>query len=104
MDGIKISVIISTFNRHKLLKRALKSLYCQTFSPYTFEIIVVDNNSTDETSHMAAAPVNPATTVTKYIKEEKQGISPARNRGVREAKGHIVAFLDDDAIAEPDGI
>jgi glycosyltransferase involved in cell wall biosynthesis len=66
----------------------------------SFEIIIVDNNSHDKTPELAAAYCTRAAPAIRYVKELKQGLSFARNRGAQEARGSIVAFTDDDAIAD----
>lgn len=90
-----ISVIIPAFNEEKLLPRCLVSLQNQTFKG-KYEVIVVDNNSTDKTAHVAK----------KYgarvVLEPRQGIIPARERGFREARSEIIARTDADSVALPD--
>ncbi|MCF6250977.1 MAG: glycosyltransferase family 2 protein [Methylococcaceae bacterium] len=85
-----VSIIIPTFNRSKLLKRALESIYKQSYSEY--EIIVIDDGSTDKTAEMISAlfaDVN-------YIYQSNSGVSAARNKGLEQAKGEWLAFLDSD--------
>ncbi len=100
---MKISVIICTYNREKFLKLALDSYKNQTLSPEEFEIVVVDNNSTDNTKNIVEKFIeeNPGLDV-RYVFEEKQGLSFARNRGIQEAKYEIITFVDDDAEVEND--
>lgn len=97
-----ISIIICTYNRSHHLKNLLKSLYEQVIPEnLKWEIIVVDNNSTDDTFKVVKGFGNdPNNIPIRYIKEEKQGLSHARNRGILESKGKYVAFTDDDAIAD----
>lgn len=89
-----ISVIIPAYNEEELLPKCLESFKTQTFRD--FEIIVVDNNSTDKTAEIAE----------KYdarvVKEKIQGMIPARERGFREAKAEIIARTDADTIVPPD--
>jgi glycosyltransferase involved in cell wall biosynthesis len=98
-----ISAIICTHNREEYLGAAIDSLLAQTLDNY--EIIVVDNASTDRTAEIAKARVNhtsgtaSGTAQVRYIYEPKLGLSVARNRGSSEAKGAILAYLDDDAEA-----
>jgi len=100
---MKISVIICTYNREKFLKLALDSYKNQTLQPEGFEIIIVDNNSTDNTKKIVQKFIgeNPSLDV-RYVFEERQGLSFARNRGIQEAKYEIITFVDDDAEAEKD--
>lgn len=86
---MKISVIIPTYNRYKLLTRAIESIISQTLM--VDEIIVVDDGSTDNTKEI----VNDFTMLT-YIYQENAGVSTARNRGIREASNDWIAFLDSD--------
>jgi len=100
MGTISISVVIATYNRCVYLKEALDSLVCQDLPADAFEIIIVDNNSHDKTPELAASYCNRSEPVIRYVKELKQGLSFARNRGAQEARGSIVAFTDDDAVAD----
>ena len=85
-----ISVVIPTFNRRNLLKRAIHSVIKQTIEPR--EIIVIDNGSTDQTYQMVSSlfpDIN-------YFTEKKRGVSAARNKGIIESKSKWIAFLDSD--------
>ena len=103
MDNPLISVIVCTYNRANLLAGCLRSLVGQTSDKGQFEVIVVDNNSTDETQEIARAFSNKFINF-RIIREIEQGLSNARNRGYREAAGRYVAYIDDDAMAFPDWI
>lgn len=92
----EISIVVCTYNRAALLKGALESLVAQDASPALFEVIVVDNNSTDETQSVTASFNG-----IDSINEAEQGLSAARNAGFRRARGHYVAYLDDDSRADP---
>jgi glycosyltransferase involved in cell wall biosynthesis len=88
----RVSVIITTYNRCELLKRALNSVLDQTYS--NFECIVVDDASTDETSQVVAE-FNDDRII--YIKhKENKHLSAARNTGIHASNGEFIAFLDDD--------
>lgn len=65
-----------------------------------YEIIVVDNNSVDDTASVVRTFMNGSRVPLRYVAEEKQGLSCARNRGISESQGDIVAFIDDDARAD----
>ena len=97
---MKASVIICTYNRAGLLKESIQSVLEQDFPSDQFEIIVVDNNSTDNTRDVVKELSEKFHIPIKYIFEGKQGLSHARNRGIQEAHGEILTFLDDDSIAE----
>ncbi len=91
----EISVIIPTYNRCDLLKRAINSVIKQTITPK--EIIVVDNGSTDQTYEMVSSlfpEIN-------YFIEKKRGVSAARNKGILESKSKWIAFLDSDDTWKP---
>jgi len=98
--SIKISAIICTHNRSDLLPSAIQSLLEQSLPASLFEIIVVDNASTDDTKSVCVQYAS--TPNFRYIYESAPGLSVARNRGVNEAISKYVAFMDDDAIASPD--
>lgn len=87
---VKVSVIIPTFNRAAFLKQAINSVLKQTYTHY--EIIVVDDGSTDDTQQAALS----YGAKVRYIYQENAGPSAARNTGIKAAKGKYVAFLDSD--------
>lgn len=97
----RISVVVCTYNRANLLPKCLLSLAGQTIGADFYEVIVVNNGSTDGTQKIAEefALSHPNFRVAA---EGRQGLSHARNRGYREAKGEYVAYIDDDAMAFPD--
>jgi len=96
-----ISVIICTYNRWKSLRNTLQSLCEQAvFNKFSYEIIVVDNNSNDKTREVVNDFKNKMGEKLKYIFEKKQGKAYALNTGVRKAKGKIIAFTDDDVIVD----
>ena len=90
-----VSVVIPTFNRCNLLKRAINSVIKQTIEPR--EIIVIDNGSIDQTYQMVSSLFPDI----KYFTEKKRGVSAARNKGIIESKSKWIAFLDSDDIWEP---
>src|SRR3990172_1518395 len=98
-DKVKISVVVCTYNRSGLLKDVVRSLQEQDFEGDS-EIIIVDNNSTDNTKNVVEELSTTSPIPIRYFFENKQGLSHARNRGIDEAHGEIVAFIDDDAVAE----
>jgi glycosyltransferase involved in cell wall biosynthesis len=84
-----VSVIITSYNQARFLSHAIESVLTQTYSP--FEIVVVDDGSTDNASQVVAR--YPAV---RYIRQGNQGLSAARNTGLRESNGAYVVFLDAD--------
>ena len=101
----EISVIICSYNRARYIREALESLYRQDADKSTYEVIVVDNNSIDDTDEVCHTFLNNHQDLkAQYLKEAQQGSSFARNRGAYVAKGSILVFMDDDAVAESDFI
>jgi glycosyltransferase involved in cell wall biosynthesis len=99
--GPKISAVLCTHNRADRLRDALQSLRRQTLPPDAFEIIVVDNRSTDSTPALVRDLQSSAPNL-RYVREEELGLNPARNRGWQSATAPYVAYLDDDAVAAPE--
>ena len=97
----RITAIICTFNRANLLLDTLESLACQTLPKDQYEILVVDNASTDATREVVLAFKRRAPVMVRYFLEEEKGVARARNRGWQEAQTELVAYIDDDARAEP---
>lgn len=86
-----VSVIIPTYNRGHLIGRAIDSVLGQTYRD--FEIIVIDDGSTDNTKDLL---LDRYANKIRYISQQNRGVSAARNRGIREACGEFIAFLDSD--------
>lgn len=98
-----ISVIICTYNREKYIYNVLKSIALGTLEHDAYEIILVDNNCTDNTRKEVDHFCNVFPQVKlRYFVETNQGLSHARNRGIRESKGDILVYVDDDATVNPD--
>ncbi len=97
----KVSVVIPTLNRARTLATTLDRIERQTVPPDLYEVLIVDNNSTDGTQAMLRqkAAVYPNLTV---CFQPKPGAAAARNKGLRRSSGEIVLFIDDDIFAEPD--
>jgi glycosyltransferase involved in cell wall biosynthesis len=91
-----ISVVIATRNRAESLKDTLASLTRQSRKPD--EVVVVDNASSDHTRDVALKFVDSLNL--KYVYEAKRGIPYARNAGIQNAGGDIIAFVDDDCVAD----
>jgi glycosyltransferase involved in cell wall biosynthesis len=106
---IEISVIIATWNRGEKLERTLRSLAAQSLPPGRWEAVVVNNNSTDDTAEVFARFVAGNATGdgaggalnVRMVDEPRQGLSWARNRGLAETRGAIIARIDDDEEADP---
>lgn len=92
------SVIFCTYNREKYIYNALKSIVDEKYAYNDYEIVLVNNNSTDSTEKICKQFEKDYPEVNfRYYIETNQGLSYARNRGVKESKGDILVFVDDDA-------
>jgi glycosyltransferase involved in cell wall biosynthesis len=104
MDGpFDVSVILCSYNRGTMLRPALESLAAQDATDVAFEVIIVDNNSTDDTNQIAREFVDGRCGWT-LVFEGQQGLSHARNAGVALARAPIVAFTDDDNRVAPNWV
>ena len=99
----KLSIIICTYNRDKYIAESIQAALNQTSHPDTYEVVVINNNSTDSTHEICTKLLNdPNVPSFHYFVETNQGLSYARNRGMQESKGEIFCFIDDDAMMEKD--
>jgi GT2 family glycosyltransferase len=96
----RISVVVPTYNRLDVLPRVLDALEAQTISPGEFDVIVVDDGSSDGTASFLEG-YRPRFRF-RGLSQANSGPAGARNRGVREAAGEIIAFLGDDTVPEPE--
>ncbi len=98
-----ISAVISTYNRERYLPQVLESLAKQTFAKSDFEIIIINNNSTDTTEAISRGFIASHPELNcRYIIETRQGLSFGRNRGISESTGKYITFIDDDAFLAHD--
>ncbi len=103
--AVQVSVVIATYNRAHLLKGTLEALASQAVpGSLKWEMVVVDNNSRDSTAQVVTAFSKTTAAPVRYVFESEPGVSRARNRGIREARGSIIAFTDDDVLPAPDWI
>ena len=91
----RVSVLIPCYNAAQYLEAALNSVLAQTYTDY--EIIVVDDGSTDDTAQVAARYPQ-----VRYIRQEHRGVSAARNTALAQAQGRLIAYLDADDLWLPD--
>jgi glycosyltransferase involved in cell wall biosynthesis len=91
--SFRVSVIVPAFNQERLVGRAIQSVLAQTLPAH--EIVVVDDGSTDGTASAVARAAAREDRV-RYVRQENAGVSSARNRGIREATGNWLGFLDAD--------
>src|SRR6476469_8906505 len=92
-----VSVVVATYNRCDTVRVTIESLMNQERAGFEYEVIVVDNNSTDDTRRTIDDLRNkPGYENLYYFFEEQQGVSYARNRGIAAARAPVLAFTDDD--------
>jgi GT2 family glycosyltransferase len=94
-----VSVVVPTYNRRESLDRLLRALAQQTLPPERFEVVVVDDGSTDGTAELARSLTLPY--ALRVLRQPNQGPAQARNLGVAQARGPLVVFLDDDVVPRP---
>jgi hypothetical protein len=102
---MKLSILIASYNRSSSLLSSLRELTRQAVPEgIDLEVVIVDNNSTDETKNVVALFVGKNPCRFRYFLETSQGKSAALNKGILEAKGEILAFTDDDCLPNPDWV
>ena len=97
-----VSVVVCTYNRSASLRQTLEALRAQQTDGFDYELLVVDNNSHDDTRTVVEALVSRFGGQLRYLFEGQQGQSPARNAGLAHARGGLIAFTDDDVLPSPD--
>ena len=96
-----LTAIICTYNRAKYIGNLLESIAANDLPKSEYEILLVDNNCTDNTRAICDAFVAAHKDVNfRYTTEPEQGLSAAKNRGIKEAKGDILVYIDDDALVD----
>ncbi|HOE62440.1 MAG TPA: glycosyltransferase family A protein [Candidatus Sumerlaeota bacterium] len=95
------SIAICTYNRGSVIKHSIESALKLNFDKDKYEIIVVDNNSTDDTRQIVEGYISSNTNI-RIVEEKNQGASFARNRAYNEARGEYIIYIDDDAEMCPD--
>lgn len=96
----KVSVIIATYNRRTVLQKVLPAIIGQDIDRSLFEVLLIDDGSTDNTEFLAKEFTNEPNF--SYFKIEKNGAAKARNEGIERAKGEIIVFIDSDIIVKND--
>ena len=103
MDTCRFSIIICTYNREKYILSLLESIASQDFPRQSYEIVLVNNNSTDRTEELCTQFCQRHPDIHfHYCVESQQGLSHARNRGIAESQGEYLIYVDDDATVFPD--
>lgn len=96
---MRVSLIVPTYNRANFLKHSIPSFINQSLDKDLYEIIVVDNNSNDDTKEVVNTLLKNTKVQWRYVFEPDQGLHNARNTGILEGKGDIIVFGDDDIVA-----
>lgn len=100
-NSLAISIVICTYNRDEYIQEAMESLYNQTLAKEAFEVIIVNNNSSDNTEQVCTNFIATHLDAQFYFfNEQQQGASFARNTGAKLSKSPLLCFMDDDAVAE----
>lgn len=103
MSKFKYSILICTFNRDRYIKYALQHVLNLEFTSSEYEVVVINNNSTDNTEKICREVMNKNRNINiNYIVETNQGLSYARNAGIKYANGDYIIFIDDDAFVRND--
>ncbi len=98
-----LSVVVCTFNRDNYLQQCLNHLAQQTALAELFEILVIDNQSTDQTRQVCDDfRTNHPEVQFRYLLEQQQGLSHCRNKGIEASNAEIISYIDDDALADSD--
>lgn len=97
-----ITVIIPTYNRATTLKQTLESIGRQSYPVERYEVVVVDNNSTDNTKEIVDQWAATSTVPTTYVLERRQGVHHARNTAAKRSSADILYYTDDDMVADRD--
>jgi len=103
-ERYEITVVISTYNRSGRLAATLDSVLEQQSREVRYEVIVVDNNSTDSTREVVESYIGRGHTNLSYVFEPMQGVSYARNAGIGKARAEVIAFADDDVRVAKDWV
>ena len=100
-EQFAVTVIIATYNRAAMLPEALESVLTQEADGVRYEVIIVDNNSPDQTRAVVESYIARGHTNLRYLFEGQQGVAHARNTALAHARAPIVAFTDDDVRVAP---
>ncbi|MBA7618359.1 Undecaprenyl-phosphate 4-deoxy-4-formamido-L-arabinose transferase [subsurface metagenome] len=99
---MEVSIIIPTYNHRETLREALEFLFNQSYPKENYEIVIVDDGSTDGTEKMINSLSPPCRLV--YLHQDRKGPATARNLGIKNARGKIIIFIDSDIFSSPDFI
>jgi glycosyltransferase involved in cell wall biosynthesis len=99
---MKVTVVITTYNRQKILEKAIRAYLHQRRPLPDFEMLVVDDGSTDGTEEAVARHTVAAAVPIRFFRQENRGLAAARNSGIRRVDSEILLFVDDDIIPSED--
>jgi len=100
MSAPLITVQLCTYNRRALLGRVMDALFTQDLNPARYEIVVVDDGSTDGSYESVIAKLRPSCSLT-VVRQRNAGLAAGRNAGIARARGDVIMFMDDDVLATP---
>lgn len=103
-NELNISVVIPSYNNKDLLKETLGHLFSQIYPKDKFEIIVIDDGSSDGTEEIVKKISEKSPCQLKYYRQENKGPGAARNHGVKKSKYDIIMFMDSDILFRPDSL
>ncbi len=98
----EVAVVVCTRNRSAALVRACEAILGVDYDPTRWEMVIVDNASTDDTAEVARSVAAAHPGRVRVVVEEEIGLSAARNAGIRETSAELIAFIDDDAFPNPE--
>jgi GT2 family glycosyltransferase len=98
----QLSVVLPTYNDAPILGRALAALAAQSLAPAAYDVVVVDDGSTDETPHVIAAANTGPVRIRSVRLDRNRGRSAARNAGIRATSAPLIVFVDSDVLVRPD--
>jgi GT2 family glycosyltransferase len=101
MSNLRVTVAVITYNRSRFLRETLAAIIRQNYPLDRWELLVIDNNSTDDTAAVVAS-FRSSTPSPRHVLELKQGLDHGRNRAVAEARGELLVLADDDILVGPD--
>ena len=99
MSNIIVSVIMPSYNAERFINESIESILRQTYGEW--ELIIVDDKSTDNTARVIESYIQKDKRIKCILLEENSGPAVARNRAIKEARGHYIAFLDADDLWMP---